>query len=146
MRPLNGSNGKSHARAAVLERRNGAALDAPRRKSKLAAPPLAPFASVESSVADEPMWPLNPVAWFHPELTPRSLQSSGLLIERQHWIPAPDFIPLEITPAAPLHAAGEGYEPLEAQMMPAGVKQQLPASDLAPLGWDPRAHAQERKP
>jgi hypothetical protein len=141
MKPLNGSNGKSHTPAAVLERRNGHGVEAPRRKPKLAAPSLAPFASVKPPVADEPMWPLNPVAWFHPELTPRSLQSSGLLIERQRQIPVPDFVPLEITPVASLHSAGEGYEPLLVQ-----VKPQLPHSDLEPLGWDPRAHAQERKP
>jgi len=136
MRSPNGSNGKSHASAAVLERRNGTALETPGRKPKPAAPRLAPFASVEAKVADEPMWPLNPVAWFHPELSPRSLSSSGLLIERQHRIPVPDFAPLEIAPVAPLPAPGEGCEPLLAD-----VKPQLPSSDLTPLGWDPRAHA-----
>ena len=146
MRAPNGSNGRSSAQAAVLDRGNTTALEAPGRKPKLAAPRLAPFANVEATVADEPMWPLNPVAWFHPELSPRSLSSSGLLIERQHRIPAPDFAPLEITPVAPSHTPGEGCEPLLAEVLRADVKRQLPASDLAPLGWDPRAHAQERKP
>jgi hypothetical protein len=145
MRAPHGSNGKSHAPTAILERRNGTALELPARKPQLAAPRLAPFATVEARAADEPMWPLNPVAWFHPELTPRSLPSSGLLIDRQHRIPAPDFAPLGITPVAPLPPAGEGDEPLLAK-----VERQLPHSDLRPLGWDPRAHAiqpqQEGKP
>ena len=141
MRAPHGSNGKSHAPAAVLERRNGHRVEAPARKPKLAAPRLAPFASVAVTVAEELRWPLNPVAWFHPELSPRSLSSSGLLIERQHRIPVPDFASLEINPTTPQDTPGEGGEPL-----PAEVQRQLPASGLAPLGWEPRAHAQERKP
>jgi hypothetical protein len=141
MRAPHRSNGKSHAPAAVLERRNGHRVEGPGRKPQLAAPRLAPFASVAAGVADEPRWPLNPVAWFHPELSPRSLSSSGLLTERQHRIPVPDFAPLEINPVAPSDTPGEGGEPLRAE-----VQRQLPASGLAPLGWEPRAHAHERKP
>lgn len=136
----NGAPRAPHAGAAIEERHT----DHPesprvsRRRAKGHDPKLklAPFAAVEGQVAGAQMWPVHAVAWFHPELQPRLPDSSGLTIEGYRKLPAPDFLPLEVTPADQPHSSDEVCDPL-----PPAVKHRLPESDLAPSGWDPRVAA-----
>ena len=91
---------------------------------------------------DAPMWPIHPAGWLQPEVPAAPPSWTGLMIERRHRIPAPDFIQL---PLAPFDRAGE--EPLpHGRGSATGVRTNdatggpaAPQSDLAPLGWDPRA-------
>ncbi len=95
---------------------------------------LAPFAAVDAAPADAGMWPAHPAAWFEPQLPPEPPAASGLRVERRYTVPAPDFLPLEPSPALPGAAAPSGAAPV----VPSGVTVGVPASDLVPLGWDPR--------
>ena len=99
----------------------------------LAAPaPPADFLSAEPIALDAEKWPVHPALWWQPEL-PFRLPASGLRSERRFKIPVADF-----------RAAGPAPEcPPAARMSSADAlapvwKDALPASDLAPLGWDPR--------
>ena len=95
---------------------------------------LAPFAAVDAAPADAGMWPAHPAAWFEPQLAPELPAASGLRVERRCTVPTPDFLPLEAPPAAPCAAAPSNAAPVA----PSGVTVSVPASGLAPLGWDPR--------
>jgi len=106
---------------------------ASRQRTKREAAKLAPFAPAEIPASGAPMWPVHPVVWFHPELKPRLPDSSGLTIESYRKLPAPDFLPLEVTSADQPHSADEVCDP----PLP-DVKHRLPTSGLAPSGWDPR--------
>jgi len=94
---------------------------------------LACFAAFEARPIDAQMWPVHPVVWLQPELRPGLPGSSGLTIERHYQIPAPDFLRLHITPNGHARALDEVCDP-----RPPDLPRQLPRSDLAPLGWDPR--------
>ncbi|HTS66320.1 MAG TPA: hypothetical protein VMH28_30060 [Candidatus Acidoferrales bacterium] len=102
-----------------------------------ARPPAGPlcgrFAALDLAPVDAPMWPLYPAMWFQPELPPSSPQSSGLAIERRHPVPTPDFERCDAAsidlPAAPGRLG---------QVLVPRADAAVPASDLAPLGWDPR--------
>lgn len=105
-------------------KRNGAATECPE---------LAPFAAVEAAHADAEMWPAHPAAWLQPDLPPELPASSGLRVERHYTVPAPDFLPLEPPPASCPHALAALPD-----FLPPPLGTEIPVSDLAPLGWDPR--------
>lgn len=134
----NGAPHVPHAAAAVQERHTDQS-ESPRTSRRRPKGhgqrlKLAPFAAVEVEAAGAQMWPVHSVAWFHPELKPRLPDSAGLTIEHYRSLPAPDFLRLEVTPADQAHSADEVCDPLAPDLKP-----RLPASGLAPSGWDPRA-------
>jgi hypothetical protein len=112
-----------------------------RRKSRgslnpepaLPAQKLAPFTATEIQAIDTQMWPVHSVVWLQPELRPELPGSSSLRIERHYKVPAPDFLYFDIPPTS--HP--DILEP--PAPLPPGSQPQLPQSDLAPLGWDPRS-------
>src|SRR5262249_37815420 len=112
-----------------------------RHATKRRAPKLAPFAPLEIPATGATMWPVHPVVWFHPELKPRLPDSSGLTIENCRKLPAPDFLPLEVTPADQPHGPAEGCDP----PLP-DLRHRFPASGLAPSGWDPRVALPSTQP
>ena len=128
--------------------RNGASstLPASRTESKrsarrlkavpaLSPPKLAHFAPVAAQPKDAPMWPVHSMIWWQPGMKPELPNSSGLRIERRHQVPIPDFLYLEMKPAArPRPSLESPCDPLFPRREPS-----LPQADLAPLGWDPRA-------
>ena len=99
---------------------------------------LARLAPVEAQPVDSPMWPTHPVVWLQPALRPVVPSSSGLSIERQLRIPAPDFINPGVTPASIAPALHTERDPLAPDLV-----QPLPQSGLRPLGWDPRQHCRK---
>lgn len=131
----NGAPRASYAGGTVHERHGDqpGASQASRLRAKRNGLKLAPFAAVEVQATGAPMWPVHPVAWFHPELKPGLPDSSGLTIESYRKLPAPDFLRLEVTPAAQSHSSDEVCDPLVPD-----VKHQIPRSALAPSGWDAR--------
>jgi hypothetical protein len=116
-------------------RLRSAAHAAPAASRDPAPQPLpAPFAVVDGEPVDAPMWPIHPVVWFQPELTPGIPRCSGLSIERQYKVPMPDFLHPDVAPACHPDTPDDTRDPL-----PPNLRQELPHGDLAPLGWDPRA-------
>jgi len=125
-------------------RRGGRPASAKRAAAKRFDVPIQPlpeaagFLKTESQAQDAPMWPIHPAMWLQPELRLAVPAESGMRIERRHTVPAPDAIPISMNfvnhPASPDKTAQPVLPRLE---------HRLPASDLAPLGWDPRvaAHA-----
>jgi hypothetical protein len=95
---------------------------------------LAPFIAAEIQAIDTQMWPVHIVAWLQPELKAEIPGSSTLRIERHYKAPAPDFLYFDVSPIAHPDTLEPVLDPL-----PPGVQPQLPQSDLAPLGWDPRS-------
>ncbi len=104
------------------------------RPDALPEPEVAPFATKEPAMADAEMWPVHGGVWFQPDQTPAPPAWSSLVLERQHRIAAPDFAVAEM---APLDRAAAPAIEREALSPRAAVS--LPASDLVPAGWDPRA-------
>ena len=72
---------------------------------------------------------------FQPDASAAAPSWSGLTIERRNRIPAPDFVRFPLEPFD--HAAAVDEDRREA--LPSSQKPAIPGSDLAPLGWDPRA-------
>jgi hypothetical protein len=97
-------------------------------------PPLAPFVSLEVAALEHPMWPLHYSAWLQPEAVPALPAWSGLTIERRYRLPAPDFVLSEVEPFPLSAAAHRACDPVPPAACPG-----LPASGLAPAGWEPRA-------
>ena len=97
-------------------------------------PEVADFIAVETREVDVPSWPAHPVVWLQPDLKPGLPAASGLRIERHHKIPAPGF-------AVIFHGPQRLSRTVEhwGDFVPPEVRLDLPASDLAPVGWDPRA-------
>lgn len=95
---------------------------------------LAQFASVEAAPEDAEMWPVHPAAWLQPELMPALPASSGLRVERRYAAPTPDWL----RPDPPQPGQSPAPATLPDWALP-NLRLELPASDLAPLGWDPRA-------
>lgn len=93
----------------------------------------APFVTMPLEPIDSPMWPVYPGVWFQPERPPLFF-SSGLEVARHHRLPAGDFSASDVT--QPVDLAAECETPGDAVAPKAPVN--IPASDLAPLGWDPR--------
>jgi hypothetical protein len=92
------------------------------------------FAEIEPKPIDAPMWLLHPVSWLQAERSPSVPLWTGLAIERHYRIPRPEFMPLET--AAPNRP---GALDNSCAALAAEPRCELPQSDLAPLGWDPRA-------
>ena len=97
-------------------------------------PALAPFAAMAARPADTPIWPIQPVIWWQPELQPALPASSGLTVERRHKVPAPDFLPIEVAAAERGAARAKSCVEFWQTVLPPA-----PRADLVPLGWDPRA-------
>jgi hypothetical protein len=93
----------------------------------------APFAAIEPSPIDAPMWPQHWAVWFEPERVPSAPFWSSLAIERHSRIPAPGF--LDSDPA--LLDRADSVNVLCGTLPPA-TRPEVPQSGLAPLGWDPR--------
>ena len=129
-------NGNKKAAARKRSSRTGP------RNTPAAAPHAidAAFAAMEVKPADAQMWQHNPVLWFQPERAPSPPAWTGLAIERHKRIPPPEFSLLE---TAPLNRPDRSQSSREAfQRAP---RLRLPQSDLAPLGWDPRALARKEE-
>jgi hypothetical protein len=101
--------------------------------------PPADFISSDPVALDAEKWPVHPAIWWQPELPLQLPASSGLRSERRFKIPVADFRsaapPLMYPPAAKV----SGAEPLVRVW-----SDPMPASDLAPLGWDPRTCLPQR--
>ena len=98
------------------------------------APPDESFAGIEIEPIEAPMWPIHPALWFQPELAPSAPQWSGLEIERHNRVPVPDFVRSDIAPFD-----RPGVRDTSCGALTPCVRPAVPPSDLAPLGWDPRA-------
>ena len=102
----------------------------------------AAFATNETELIDAPMWPLHSAHWFQPELAPSIPVWTGLAIARHHRIPAPGFLPSDITsPNRPVALDSTFASTLDGSRdaLSSGARRELPQSGLAPLGWDARA-------
>jgi hypothetical protein len=104
------------------------------RETTFPAQKLAPFAAVEAQPIDVQMGPVHSVVWLQPELRPGLPASSSLRIERHYKVPAPDFLYFDVSPISHPITLERLWDPIAPAM-----QQQLPQSDLVPLGWDPRA-------
>jgi len=97
-------------------------------------PPAAAFAATEAAPIDAEMWPLHAAMWLQPERVPSVSQWSGLTVEHRYRLPAPTFlqpIAAPLNPPASPDVARDARIPFS--------RPAIPQSDLAPLGWDPRA-------
>jgi hypothetical protein len=105
-----------------------------------AARELAGFAPIKIDPIDARKWLVHPFLWLQPELTPAAPSASGLWIERRHKIPIPGFARVAVS-------AILRPKPAEAPagLRPPEVPRNYPESELAPLGWDPRALAGSKK-
>lgn len=97
-------------------------------------PVEADFAVIAGEPIDTPMWPRHAASWLQVERTPATGLWTGLTIERRNRIPAPGFLESEIAPMDRPGAIDSSRDPLHTPLRLA-----FPLSDLAPLGWDPRA-------
>jgi hypothetical protein len=104
--------------------------------------PLAgPVVAIEATAIDAPMWPLQAAAWLQPVVTPSPPIWSGLSIEHHNRIPMPEFV-------------ASANDPVDRPELPEKPARQLcsiaepniPQSDLALLGWDPRAICWKKEP
>ena len=123
-----------HTGAVARKRSSARPAEARTPKPPIYSKKLAPFATPEMLAPDAQMWPVQPVLWLEPELGARLPRSSGLHIERRHQVPVAEFISLNVAPSRLPHTP-ENNCGLRAP----SVRQKLPESGLAPLGWDPRA-------
>jgi hypothetical protein len=123
---MNGAHLPGSAAAASTAPGNGT-----HRAAKRISP--APFAAIEASPIDAPMWPQHGAVWFEPKRVPSAPFWSSLAIERHSRIPAPGF--LDSDPAL-LNRADSMNVLCDA--LPPAARPEVPRSGLAPLGWDPR--------
>jgi len=93
----------------------------------------APFAIAAAQPIDAPMWSIHPGVWFQPDRPP-VFAGSGLELARKNRLPAGDFA--ASVAASPIDCAATRETPVK-PLSPA-ASPAVPASDLAPLGWDPR--------
>ena len=128
-----GINGNSNGNGVHL---NGVARKRPAKPQPPAEPEpkLSGFEAVEVMAIDAEMWPVHAVMWLEPLLTVVAPVSSGLGMKRRHRVPAPDFLYFGMAAAGCAHSTERGYAPLAPNL-----GHSIPASDLAPLGWEPRA-------
>ena len=126
----NGAPGSTKRKAPATKR----AVNGPARRAAetlTEAPVLMEIAPV-----DAPMWPIHAVGWLQPDIGPSAPAWSGLVNARHHGIPAPGFLSPGIEP---LNRPAERNADCP---VPARTgRPKMPQSDLAPLGWDPRAVA-----
>jgi hypothetical protein len=117
----------------------------PNGASKHSTPPSAHNVSLVPEVSQAPLvatplepidaatWPVYPGVWFQPERQPLFF-SSGLEVARHNRLPAGDF---SISGATqPVDLAAKRETPRKAVAPKPSVN--VPASNLEPLGWDPR--------
>ena len=97
------------------------------------ATPQAPFVVPAIQAVDASMWPILQGLWLQPDQPP-SLPGSCVEAARRHRLPSGDFAERNVI--QPLDLAAEREAPVEPVFLFASVA--IPASDLAPLGWDPR--------
>jgi len=95
---------------------------------------LMPFASIRSSAPSPDAWLVHPLLWLQPELTLIPPGPTPLRIERRHEVPVPTFVPLLVKWGIP-----QGQRATPTVRVAAGSLSRPPATDLIPLGWDPRA-------
>jgi hypothetical protein len=95
--------------------------------------PLAGFLGVAVRAIDAEKWPVHPVIWWQPELPLELPRSSGLRNERRHKVPMAGFLAVSREPQCAAGVRDHTAIPLAPEL-----PQTIPASDLAPLGWDPR--------
>ncbi len=107
---------------------------------RVGAPVLAPFAALDQEPADVPSWPLHLAVWLKPDRPPGPPQWSGLAIERRYRIPAPGFLPADITPADRPAAPDFSSETRAPVNSP-----RIPGCDAVPLGWDARSLCAKEK-
>ena len=129
--PSNGTHPpRAPKRAPKASARSAARKDVPSAPEPIAAE----FAQVEPKPTDAPMWLLQPVSWLQAERAPSIPVWTGLAIERHNRIPKPDFLPQDTAPPNRPDALETSREALTPD-----PHCEIPQSDLAPLGWDPRA-------
>jgi hypothetical protein len=87
---------------------------------------------------DAPMWPIHPAGWLQPEAPAAAPSWTGLTIERRNRIPAPDLIQFPLAPFSRTGAIDASIDASREALFPA-ARPIIRQSDLAPLGWDPRA-------
>jgi hypothetical protein len=125
--------------------KNGSAPKRSTARSAELAPEIKAAACVDIPVepVDAPMWPIHPAGWLQPEAPATAPSWTGLNIERRHRIPAPDFLHFALAPF-PLPGCEAGLASVSQQpACPEAAfpvaRPMVPQTDLAPLGWDPRA-------
>ena len=117
------------------------------KRSSARSAELAPEIEAATCVAiavepvDAPMWQITPAGWLQPETPAAAPSWTGLNIERRHRIPAPDFLHFALAPF-PLPGA---IDASREAVFPA-ARPTVPQTDLAPLGWDPRAASPNKEP
>ena len=132
----NGTPAREPVAARETVRPRGGRRPAPTKRIERVAKPapeLAGFVKAESQAQDAPMWPIHPAMWLQPELRLHVPAASGLRNERQHSAPSPEFVRGTMKPAGRTSPIEKTVHPVVPR-----VAQRLPASGLAPLGWDPR--------
>jgi hypothetical protein len=90
--------------------------------------------AIPVEAADAPMWPIHAAGWLEPEARAAAPSWTGLIVERRNRVPAPDLIQFPLAPFPRDGAMDAAPEAIFSAAAPT-VRQ----SDLAPLGWDPRA-------
>ena len=118
----------------------------------------APFAALAAEPVDAPMWPIHQGGWLQPESPP--VLDEAVEAARTHRFPAGGFVetgvlqPLDFPARAEAASEAEGRPDKGSLVTPcdraANVLKEVaapeaqcrpakgPASDLSPLGWDPR--------
>jgi hypothetical protein len=93
-----------------------------------------PVRVIEATPIDCPKWPLQAAVWLQPDGGPSAPVWSDLAVERQNRIPMPDF---QSSGTVPFDHPAARYNSDDA--LRTAIRPTIPQSDLAPLGWDPRA-------
>jgi len=123
----------AHTRSVGRKRR--ARTEQENSEPPVAPAPLAGFHSVEPRPLNADGWAVAPVLWWQPDLA-SAVPASGLRNERRHKIPSAGFLNLVEPPRCPEGALSI----LDTAALPE-LPRNLPASDMAPLGWDARTAA-----
>ncbi len=96
---------------------------------------LMTFAPIDTRAPNPEAWPVDPFLWFQPELAISAPPPSALRPSRRNEPAPPTFAPLlAIAPGRPTPVLCSRHAVNRAK-----PGSQAPASDLTPLGWDPRA-------
>jgi hypothetical protein len=99
-----------------------------------------PPVTFSAEQVDAEMWPVHPAAWFQREMAPVIPAWSGLGIERRNRAGLFDFAPVTVRPVNCAAEAGQPFEFVKGS----GAATVIPASGLAPMGWDARALADSK--
>jgi hypothetical protein len=90
--------------------------------------------AIPVEAVDASMWPVHAAGWLEPEARAAAPSWTGLIVERRNRVPAPDLIQFPLAPFPRDGAIDAARGAISAAAAPT-----LRQSDLAPLGWDPRA-------